>query len=136
LLNSAVYWLNQWVTNGTPPPIGQPLQIASTSPFTYAKDANGNTIGGVRTPHVDAPIAVLGGIGNSGANGELISQFCRLFGSTVPYPPQQLAAPYKNHGQFVSAWGQATRNLVKAGFLLKGDENELTQSAVHSPIGK
>ncbi len=65
-----------------------------------------------------------------------ISQFCRLFGSTVPYTPEQLAALYKNHGQFVSAWGQATRNLVKAGFLLKADENELTQSAVHSQIGK
>jgi hypothetical protein len=39
-------------------------------------------------------------------------------------------------GQFVSAWGQATRNLVKAGFLLEADENELTQSVVHSQIGK
>ena len=69
LLNSAIYWLNQWVTNGTPPPIGQPLQIASTSPFAYAKDANGNTLGGVRTPQVDAPIATLAGIGNTAANG-------------------------------------------------------------------
>jgi hypothetical protein len=68
LLNSAIYWLNQWVTNGTPPPIGQPLQIASTSPFAYAKDTNGNTVGGVRSPQVDAPIAVLAGIGNTAAN--------------------------------------------------------------------
>jgi hypothetical protein len=136
LLNSAIYWLNQWVTKGTPPPIGQPLQIASTSPFVYAKDANGNTIGGVRTPQVDAPIATLAGIGNTGANGEFISMFCGLFGSTVPYPPQQLAALYKNHGQFVSAWGRATDKLVKEGFLLKPDGNELRQSAVHSHIGK
>jgi hypothetical protein len=136
LLNSAVYWLNQWATNGTPPPSALPLQIESTSPFAYAKDANGNTLGGVRTPHVDAPIAKLGGFGNTAANGALISQFCRLFGSTEPYPPEQLAALYKNHGQFVSAWGQATRNLVKDGFLLKADGDELTQSAVHSQIGK
>ena len=61
LLNSAVYWLNQWVTNGTPPPSAPPLQTVTTSPFVYAKDANGNTLGGVRTPQVDAPIAVLGG---------------------------------------------------------------------------
>ena len=60
LLNSAIYWLNQWVTKGTQPPIGQPLQIASTSPFAYAQDANGNTLGGVRSPQVDAPIAMLG----------------------------------------------------------------------------
>lgn len=54
----------------------------------------------------------------------------------MPYTPEQLAALYENHGQFVSAWGQATKNLVKAGFLLKADETELTQSAVHSEIGK
>jgi hypothetical protein len=136
LLNSVMYWLNQWVTNGTLPPSGQPLQIATTSPFAYAKDANGNVLGGVRTPQVDAPIATLVGIGNTPANGNQISLFCGLFGSTVPFPPQQLAALYQNHGQFVSAWGQATRNLVKDGFVLKADENELTQSAVHSQIGK
>jgi hypothetical protein len=137
-LNAAIYWLNQWVTKGTPPPVAQPLQIASTSPFAYAKDANGNTIGGVRTPQVDAPIAALGGFGNTPAPGNTspIAQFCRLFGSTVPFTPEQLSALYKNHGQFVSAWGQATRNLVKAGFIMKADENELTQSAVHSQIGK
>jgi hypothetical protein len=138
LLNSAIYWLNQWVTHGTPPPIGQPLQIQSTSPFAYAKDVNGNALGGVRTPQVDAPIATLAGIGNTAAPGhtDSISLFCRLFGSTVPYSPEQLATLYENHGQFVSAWGQATRNLVRSGFLLEADENELTQSAVHSQIGK
>jgi hypothetical protein len=136
LLNSAIYWLNQWVTKGTPPPIGQPLQIASTSPFAYAKDTNGNTIGGVRSPQVDAPIAVLAGIGNTAANSTPISGFCFLFGSTVPYTAAHLAALYPTHGQFVSAWAQDTQNLVKQGFLLKADANELMQSAVHSQIGK
>jgi Alpha/beta hydrolase domain len=59
-----------------------------------------------------------------------------LFGSTVPYTPAHLAALYKNQGQFVSAWSQDTQNLVKQGFLLKADANELNQSAVHSQIGK
>jgi hypothetical protein len=139
LLNAAVYWLNQWVTQGTPPPTASPLQVATTSPaVTYVRDANGNAVGGARTPHVDAPIAALAGVGNSAAPGhtDSISLFCRLFGSTVPYTPEQLTALYKNHGQFVSAWGQATKNLVKDGFILKADENELTQSAVHSQIGK
>jgi hypothetical protein len=136
LLDSAIYWLNQWVTKGTAPPIGQALKIASTSPFAYAKDANGNTIGGVRTPQVDAPIAVLSGIDNSGANSNIISQFCFLFGSTVPYSAHHLAALYKNHGHFVAAWSQDTAKLVNEGFLLKTDGNELQQSAVHSHIGK
>ena len=136
LLNSAIYWLNQWVTNGTPPPSGQPLLTVSTSPFVYAKDANGNAIGGVRSPQVDAPIAVLGGIGNTAANGAAISQFCRLFGSTVPYPPGQLAALYKNHGQFVSAWSKDIDQLVNGGFLLPADGVELMNAAGSSDIGK
>jgi Alpha/beta hydrolase domain len=137
LLNSAIYWLNQWVTNGTPPPIGQPLQIATTSPtFTYAKDANGNALGGVRTPQVDAPIATLAGIGNTAANGAAISQFCRLFGSTVPFTPQQLATLYKNHGKFVSAWSNDIQDLVNGGFLLPADGVELQNAAGSSTIGK
>jgi hypothetical protein len=137
LLDAAIYSLNQWVTRGTPPPVGQPLQIASTSPFAYATDGNGNTLGGVRSPQVDAPIATLG-TNNAAAPGNVspISQFCFLFGSTVPFTPTQLSALYKNHGQFVVAWSNATTNLMKQGFILKGDARELIRSAVHSQIGK
>ena len=135
LLNSAIFWLNQWVTKGTPPPKGQPLVIASTSPFAFAADPNGNTLGGVRTPQVDAPIATLLGIGNSGANSNLISQFCALFGSTVPFSPQVMAALYKNHHEFVSAWSNDIDKLVKRGFLLKPDGRELLRSAAQSQIG-
>ena len=134
LLNAAIYWLNQWVTRGTPPPRAPYLQVRSTSPVVFAKDANGNTIGGVRSPQVDAPIAALGGTDNSGAGA--LGQFCRLFGSTVPYTQQHLAALYKNHGQFVSRWGRATQDLVKGGFLLKPDASELKQSASRAQIGK
>jgi hypothetical protein len=138
LLNTAIYWLNQWVTRGKQPPVGQPLQIASTSPFAYAKDANGNTLGGVRSPQVDAPIATLGGTDNAAAPGNTspTAQFCFLFGSTVPFTPTQLSALYKNHGQFVRAWSQATSKLVRQGFLVRADAKELIQSAVHSQIGR
>jgi hypothetical protein len=139
LLNSAIYWLNQWVTNGTPPPRGTPLEIVSRSPFVYAKDANGNTLGGVRSPQVDAPVAVLGGIGNTAANNSPISFFCRLFGSTVPYTSSTsptLASLYKNHGQFVSAWSNDIQQLVSNGFLLPADGVELQNAAGQSKIGK
>ena len=132
LLNSAIYWLNQWVTKGTPPPIGQPLQIASTSPFAYAKDANGNTIGGVRTPQVDAPIATLG-TDNTGASGP-ISRFCFLFGSTVPFTPAQLSTLYHQRANFLAAWDRSTRKLVRTGFIRPGDKSELDQSALHAQI--
>ena len=90
----------------------------------------------MRTPQVDAPIAALAGIGNTPANGQLISLFCGLFGSTVPFTPEQLAALYKNHGQFVSAWSNDIRQLVNGGFLLPADGAELQNAAGSSEIGK
>ncbi len=136
LLDSAIFWLNQWVTRGTPPPHGQPLQIASTSPFAYATDANGNTVGGVRSPQVDAPIAVLAGIGNTPANSASISGFCFLFGSTVPYGQAQLASLYPTHLQFVLKWDAATLKDVLHGFILPADAIELANAAAASQIGK
>jgi hypothetical protein len=107
--------------------------VQSTSPVVFAKDANGNTLGGVRSPQVDAPIAALGGTDNSGTGA--LGQFCRLFGTTVPFTPQQLSALYANHDQFVTKWNRATRKLVNAGFLLRPDGAELKAAAAQSNIG-
>jgi hypothetical protein len=78
------------------------------------------------------------GASNSAAAGhtDVVAMFCRLFGSTVPFTPEQLSALYEDHGQFVSAWNRAIKKLVKDGFILEADEHELTQSAVHSQIGR
>ena len=56
----------------------------------------GNVQGGIRTPAVDAPIAVLGGLGNGGTG--VIGQFCRLFGNTVPLTTEQLTALSEREG--------------------------------------
>ena len=89
VLNAAVYWINQWVVNGTAPPSAPWLATDSTSPLVFTRDANGNAVGGVRSPQVDAPIAALGPI-NSGVG--MAGQFCRLFGTTVPFTPEQPGA--------------------------------------------
>ena len=128
-LDAAVYWLNKWVVTGTPPPRGTLLATTHVSPVVYKLDANGNVIGGVRTPQVDAPIAALGSQGNSGG-------FCVLFGSTVPYSAAHLASLYKTHGQFVAAWARAIHRDQAAGFLLPADAVELLHSAAVSQIAR
>lgn len=136
VLDAAVFWLNVWVKDGTPPPIAPLLQVASFSPVVYVIDANGNTLGGVRSPQVDAPVATLSGIGNSAAIGSPpLSAFCSIFGLTIPFTPAQLTALYKSHGQFVSQWGQAAHDKVKAGFLVQPDAVELLKAAAKSHIG-
>jgi Alpha/beta hydrolase domain len=126
-----VEWLNVsgGVVHGSPPSRASVLATTHVSPVVYQLDANGNAIGGVRTPQVDAPIAALGSQGNSGG-------FCLLFGSTVPYSAAHVARLYKSHGQFVSAWARAVRRDRTDGFLLTADGAELLRSAAVSQVAR
>jgi hypothetical protein len=130
VLDAAVSSLDRWVANGVVPPVAPRLQTTGVSPVVFATDANGNAVGGIRTPAVDAPVAKLSGLPQGG------SQFCFLFGTTVPFTPSQLAALYKNHGQFVSASVEATKSARSAGFLVDADAKEIQSAAVHSDVGK
>jgi Alpha/beta hydrolase domain len=130
VLDAAFFWLNQWVADGALPPIAPRLETTGVSPVVFATDANGNVLGGIRTPAVDAPIAKLSGLGPPG------QQFCASFGTTIPFTPSQLAALYKSHGQFVSAWSQAADAAHAAGFLVGADAEELQSAAAQSDIGK
>jgi hypothetical protein len=134
VLDTAVYALNQWVVNGTPPPRGELMKTTGTSPEVFARDANGNVLGGVRSPQVDAPIAKLGGVGNGGTGP--VGRFCGLFGTTVLYNAGRLAGLYQDHAQFVSRWDKATQALVKGGFLRPADARELNDAASASSIAK
>ena len=119
VLDAAFYRLNRWVAKGVAPPVAPRLETTGMSPVVFATDANGNVLGGIRTPAVDAPVATLSGARTGG------SSFCFLFGTTVPFTPSQLAALYPNHGTFVAAWTRATKSAREAGFLVDADAKEL-----------
>jgi hypothetical protein len=127
ILQAAWRHLDNWVRTGVAPPTGPPLQLASTSPVLLARDANGNALGGVRSPQVDAPIATLLGT-NTGPG------FCRLFGSTIPLTSTQLHALYPTHDDFVTKWLASVYTNVAAGFLLPADASELINAASASTI--
>ncbi len=118
------------MTKGIPPPVAPRLETTGTSPVVFATDANGNALGGIRTPAVDAPVATLGGRSTGG------NSFCFLFGSTVPFDATRLERLYPTHGRFVAAWTRATKSARAAGFLTAADSNDLIAAAVHSDIGK
>ena len=123
VLRAAVNALNEWVAEGTPPPKAPRLETVSLAPLQYALDSTGIVRGGIRTPAVDAPVAVLGGLGNGGTGP--IGQFCRLFGNTVPLTTEQLTALYKNERDFESKWKQATQAAIKSGFIGPEDGKKL-----------
>jgi hypothetical protein len=120
------------VVNGTLPPHGPLMKTTGVSPVTFSYDANGNARGGVRSPHVDAPVAALGSVGNNGSGP--IGQFCFLFGTTKPFSATKLASLYKTHTQFVARWDQASAKAVKGGYLRQTDAVELNNAASASKI--
>lgn len=123
VVRAAVAALHTWVAEGAPPPRAPRLELSTSDPVQYATDAQGNARGGIRTPAVDAPVAVLGGLGNSGTGP--VGQFCRLFGTTVPLTPEQLVTHYGDQHGFAAAWRRATRAARRAGFLRPADARML-----------
>ena len=126
-LRAAVVALNAWVVTGKAPPQSPRLDMASTT--TLVTDRNGEAIGGVRTPQVQAPIAIVSGVPAGGGG------FCVLFGRTVPFSSAKLAKLYPTHAAFVDKWDRAVAADVTAGYLLPADAKTLEHVAEGSTIG-
>ncbi len=129
VLNAAFHALNRWVKSGRPPRPAPRLEITPGPPADIARDADGNALGGIRTPSVDAPIAALRGDGQQG------SVLCLLFGSTVPFDADRLGTLYPSHRAYVSAVRMAAQRGVRRGFLLRPDAKLIRASAEASAIG-
>jgi hypothetical protein len=128
VVRSAAAALVTWARAGTPPPSMPRLEI-EPSGLDLVRDAAGIAVGGIRTPHVDAPIATLSGLGQAGGS------FCFLFGTTRPFTADELAARYPDHAKFVDAWGGALDSAVAAGAILPADAERLLSAAQESAIG-
>lgn len=128
VLRSALAHLNRWAAGGPPPPRAPWYETVSIEPLEYVLDANGNVRGGIRTPAVDAPVAILSGLGQSGTS------FCRIFGTTTPFSQEQLAELYRNHGGFVRAWSRATVRAFAAGYLRPEDAVDLLVVGARSDV--
>ena len=127
VVDTALHEMNSWVTGGAPPANGAPLTLADAG-SGLAKDAEGNSLGGVRTAAVDVPIATYSGQSTSS------NILCSLFGSTTPFSPAQLLALYPTHDDYVNKVTAATAAAQQAGFILAADAPLVTQEAEAAPI--
>ncbi|HKE92606.1 MAG TPA: alpha/beta hydrolase domain-containing protein, partial [Gemmatimonadales bacterium] len=114
VLNAAIAALDRWVRGGDPPPMAPRLDVAGDPP-AYALDDLGNVRGGIRTPYVDAPLAVLSGLGQTG------SGFCGIFGTTVCFDEAMRTTLYPTAADYSAAVNEATDRAVAAGFILEPD---------------
>jgi hypothetical protein len=122
MLQAAFNGLDTWVRTGVAPPTAPRLDVVSSSPVVFARDANGNALGGARSPHVDSPVATLDSV-NSGVF------FCGLFGRTIPLTPAQISALYPDKADFMAKWVDAINDNVASGYLLEADAAELEAAA-------
>ncbi len=119
MLQAALAHLDRWAGGGAPAPEAPRLALGDGSSL-LALDELGIARGGLRSPWVDAPTAVLSGFGQSG------SIFAFLFGTTRPFDPAALARLYPGgRSDFLARFQHAIDETLSRGFLLEADAAEI-----------
>jgi len=124
VVQAAFTAFNTWVDGGAAPPSPPPFRLSSTDPAALALDANGNVIGGVRTPAVDVPVSTLSGAAPAGAN-----LLCSLFGSTTAFDEAKLVDLYHTKGGYLADYRTSLDQAINRGFILKADRSGLLAQA-------
>jgi Alpha/beta hydrolase domain len=114
----------QWVESGKTPPTPERFALKSLNPTVLAVDANGNVIGGVRTPSVDVPISTLSGSAPKGS-----STICSLFGQTIPFSSAKLTSLYGSPAHYLELYKANLDKAIAGGYILPADRAQLLQQA-------
>lgn len=126
---AALAHLARWVRGGEPPPPADRLAVDEAG-AGFRLDENGLAIGGIRTPWVDVPIAVMSGLGQSGRS------FAMLFGRTEPFGEEALLALYPGgKAEYLKRFERSLDSTIAAGFILEDDREEiLAVAAIWYPL--
>jgi hypothetical protein len=117
VLQRAFDALDRWVREDVAPPSAERLETDAEGGLV--RDDFGIACGGVRTPWVDAPTAVLSGLDQPGDMTE-------LFGTTRPLDDAARSRLYPGGpDEYVERFGAATDAAVAASFLLAADATEI-----------
>ena len=127
VLRAAVRALDSWIRTGVAPPVTPKLQNDAEL-IGFELDEFGNALGGIRTPHVDVPVAALSGVGQSGGS------FCGLFGTTASFSDDRLAASYVDRADFRAKWDASVEAAVASGAILAEDADAVKASAAGYPL--
>jgi hypothetical protein len=123
---AALSSLTRWVRAGTPPPRAPRLAL-DASGTGFSLDAHGNAVGGIRTPWVEVPTAVLSGLGQTG------EMFAVLFGRTDPFDDATLSALYPGgKTDYLRQFETSLDKAIAEGFILSQDRTEILEVAAAS----
>ena len=123
---AALGHLVRWAAGGEAPPSAPSLEL-NADRTGYVLDEHGIAKGGIRTPWVDVPTAVMGGLGQTGET------FAMLFGRTEPFDEATLSKLYPGgEDEYLDRFGASLDAAIAAGFLLEEDRIEILAVAAHS----
>jgi hypothetical protein len=117
--SAALHQLNVWVTTGHAPPNGPRFAFDNGA---LAADQYGNTLGGIRMPPIDVPVA------------HYVSTVCQLGGITVPFTDSEIQGLYKTHAAYYALMKQRTDQAVADGWLLPPDAIDLMRRACAASV--
>jgi hypothetical protein len=120
--DAAGYWVEQWLKNGTPPPIAD--RLATDANGNVVRDANGLAVGGLRHPFIQVPLALNYAADNAGAPAG-----CPLFGSYQPWSREKILSLYPTKQAYVSKVNDWADAEVAAGFLIPEDAADVKAKA-------
>jgi hypothetical protein len=122
--HAALSHLVRWVADGTPPPQAPRLHRNGD---VFRVDQHGNATGGIRSPWVEVPTAVLSGLGQTG------EAFAILFGRTEPFDDVTLSTLYpRGKAEYLERFEGILGASIAAGFILDEDRAEILGLAAAS----
>lgn len=133
--------LDRWVADDVPPPSAPRLSWdgpAFREGRDLERDADGNAVGGIRPPWIEAPLARYAPHGTPASVPTSTLDWTPMadadFGAWLcatmdPFPGDELRLRYRDGDGYRAAFTEATAHLVAAGFLLADDAAEVLASA-------
>lgn len=135
VVNAALSHMAKWVTTGEAPPVSPRIEYRN---WQVVRDVNGNAMGGIRLPELEAPTAThnYANYGSVGSGGNLLvnSFACPFLGNTVPFDQARLEALYPSHDDYVMKFTAAADAALRDGFLLQADYDEAVAGAQNADI--
>jgi hypothetical protein len=130
-VRAAVDNLTGWIRDGIAPPPDRYPRFADgtlTENLRPAVDADGNEVGGIRHPDVSVPLATYTGWNPSVEDQHIL---VRALGSTIPFPPQEIAERYASQEVFLASVRAAAERLAADRYLLREDIEEIVRVSRH-----
>jgi hypothetical protein len=124
VVEAALWQLDRWVRTGKAAPSAPPLKLTEGKDPKLVTDANGLAEGGLRTPWVDVPTAVLSGAGS-------------MVGTGKPFDAATLERLYPGgKAEYLKKFEASLDAAIAAGFILPEDKPEIMQLVSLSFISK